>query len=1035
MYSDPPPLSPSAAPPSASAPRPHSLPVDFNAIPHALRQCHRWLLWRYVPSPDGTWQKAIFTARGNRTVPHDSSSGAPFDAVHDAYEYYLRRSKPFDGIAFALGDSFAAIELQNVFSSATACPELGRRGSASALKTEEPEQVSHETSGQVAAKPLGDAPSASPPLSPSASPLRAPHAWAAKLVTELATYTEISPDGLGLNLIVCGPFANHRAGPAVEPVAHPEGGTFAAWHQSRFVCVTGRRWPLHGQAGVEDGGPRFQQMTDQLRNGSDISCVLPGRPAPAVTGPAVINPPVSKPGDVPNSWINGKDPWEAHNKLPPELPKREPPSPALGERIRRSSDDRKNWMTYEEVIEQRARFRDLEQSLRQKRERNRSTDELIDLAQLEYRFGRTRSGQTFVVDRSGPNLAHLFRRSSEALRDTLARRARSKFGDTPAPSVIRAAAQWIYSQAAAAPPETLHLRLAPLPPHLREPLAAAPNADIVPLAAKDTVAVPAEIPVENQKHGRRNRRQKNLNRKERRRQAQILPFVPARSEDALASTHPKHETRNTKHEKPTPPPSDSIVLDLGREDGQSVLITAAGWQLVPRSPVPFRRTNITGEMPIPERGGRLDRLRSLINVSDQAWPLLRAWLIAAFFPSIAHPVLLLGGMQGAGKSTALRILSELIDPSPAPLRTEPKNFDHWALMAAAGWCIPLDNVSSIPVWLSDALCKAVTGDGFIRRRLYSDGDLTIIEFRRVVAMSSIDPGPLRGDLADRLLRVELDPIDDHRRLLETQLLESFERQKPQLLGALLDEVADVLRRLPEVRLDSLPRMADFAKILATVDGVALAIASPPPTEEREQETHNTSGPVSRSPLGGVPSSSPLHTKDEQPQAAERSVRGEAEGGSRFSRNPHSRSCEDGKDDKDDKDDKDGNSQTFFIDIAKDGNLTHASTALETYLAQNLRLAEEVVEGDALGPMIADLVKSHGVWQGTATELLSMVAQSSGESRVDRPKSASHLSRRLKRLAPALASIGIEVDFERKGGFHRDRQIRLHSRRPPPLDSN
>jgi hypothetical protein len=44
----------------------------------------------------------------------------------------------------------------------------------------------------------------------------------------------------------------------------------------------------------------------------------------------------------------------------------------------------------------------------------------------------------------------------------------------------------------------------------------------------------------------------------------------------------------------------------------------------------------------------------------------------------------------------------------------------------------------MPVWLSDAICRAVTGDADVRRRLDSDGDLAIFAFRHVVMLTGID---------------------------------------------------------------------------------------------------------------------------------------------------------------------------------------------------------------------------------------------------------------------------------------------------------
>src|SRR5262249_35833054 len=68
----------------------------------------------------------------------------------------------------------------------------------------------------------------------------------------------------------------------------------------------------------------------------------------------------------------------------------------------------------------------------------------------------------------------------------------------------------------------------------------------------------------------------------------------------------------------------------------------------------------------------------------------------------------------------------------------------------------------------------------------------------------------RGDLIDRCLFIHLSPIPEKSRRTEKEFWADFDREAPQLLGALLDAVAGGLRMLPQVKLSSLPRMADFA---------------------------------------------------------------------------------------------------------------------------------------------------------------------------------------------------------------------------------
>jgi hypothetical protein len=264
---------------------------------------------------------------------------------------------------------------------------------------------------------------------------------------------------------------------------------------------------------------------------------------------------------------------------------------------------------------------------------------------------------------------------------------------------------------------------------------------------------------------------------------------------------------------------DGIVLDLGDSTGRVVVIEPGGWRVEERSPVLFRRTELTGALPMPEKGGRLEHLADLLNVAPASWDLLRGWLVAALHPDIPHPALLLGGEQGTGKSTAERLLAGTLDPSPAQLRSSPRDIEQWSVAASASWVVPLDNVSTIQPWMSDALCRAVTGDGFLRRRLYADNALTVLAFKRVVILSAIDPGALRGDLADRLLLIDLERIPAKRRRLDTDLDAAFRAAHGAILGGLLDLLAEVLGVLPNIHLDELPRMADFAKVLAAVDEI------------------------------------------------------------------------------------------------------------------------------------------------------------------------------------------------------------------------
>ena len=267
------------------------------------------------------------------------------------------------------------------------------------------------------------------------------------------------------------------------------------------------------------------------------------------------------------------------------------------------------------------------------------------------------------------------------------------------------------------------------------------------------------------------------------------------------------------------PHDNDLWVDMGDLTGRAIRITPQGWSIEAQPPMLFRRTVLNGALPDPERGGSLDELWGLLNVTAPDRPLVTAWLIAALFHDIPHPVLCFFGEQGTGKTTAHKMLVTAIDPGPVPIRKPPRDSDSWVTAAAGSWFVGIDNLSDVQPWLSDSICRAVTGDGDVRRKLYTDGEHAVFAFRRCVCLNGIDLGASRGDLSERMLPITLDRISEKTRRSEDEIWSQWEQCHPRILGAILDLAVQVVAALPSVELVSMPRMADFAKILAVVDSV------------------------------------------------------------------------------------------------------------------------------------------------------------------------------------------------------------------------
>jgi hypothetical protein len=152
----------------------------------------------------------------------------------------------------------------------------------------------------------------------------------------------------------------------------------------------------------------------------------------------------------------------------------------------------------------------------------------------------------------------------------------------------------------------------------------------------------------------------------------------------------------------------------------------------------------------------------------------------------------------------------VIDPSVAPVRALPRDERELFIAASNGHVLAFDNLSGLPPWLSDTLCRLASGSAFSTRRLFTDQDEILFTAARPVILNGIEDIITRPDLADRAILLTLAPIPERQRRPEHALWREFELARPHILGAILDAAARGLRMLPHVRLKRLPRMADFA---------------------------------------------------------------------------------------------------------------------------------------------------------------------------------------------------------------------------------
>src|SRR5262249_49187560 len=154
-------------------------------------------------------------------------------------------------------------------------------------------------------------------------------------------------------------------------------------------------------------------------------------------------------------------------------------------------------------------------------------------------------------------------------------------------------------------------------------------------------------------------------------------------------------------------------------------------------PVAFIRSGAMRPLPVPVRPGELDPLWRLLNVREDQRTLVVGTLVNGFHPHGPYFVTNYQGEQGTAKSCAARIHRQLIDPAEPILRSAPKDERDLIINAANNWAVALDNLCSLPPWLSDGLCRLSTGGGISTRQLYTDGEEFALSAKRPVILNGI----------------------------------------------------------------------------------------------------------------------------------------------------------------------------------------------------------------------------------------------------------------------------------------------------------
>jgi len=252
---------------------------------------------------------------------------------------------------------------------------------------------------------------------------------------------------------------------------------------------------------------------------------------------------------------------------------------------------------------------------------------------------------------------------------------------------------------------------------------------------------------------------------------------------------------------------------LADKESRVVAITSEGCKITQKAAILFEKSGGMKAQVEPDfKNGNLLLLKKHIRLRRSSdWILLLVYLVACLIADIPHPVLIIAGEKGAAKSTMLRMLKAIIDPSNRDLLVMPNAISDLALTLSKNFMACFDNMTTITSEKSDLLCMASTGGSITKRKLFTDDDEVCMSFKHCVAMNGINIVASKPDLLDRSIIIELERIAEGERKEESTLWEEFRNDLPRILGGAMNALSQAMTIYPTVKLERLFRLADFTR--------------------------------------------------------------------------------------------------------------------------------------------------------------------------------------------------------------------------------
>ena len=264
---------------------------------------------------------------------------------------------------------------------------------------------------------------------------------------------------------------------------------------------------------------------------------------------------------------------------------------------------------------------------------------------------------------------------------------------------------------------------------------------------------------------------------------------------------------------------DEIWYDLATSDWKAIKITEDNISTISldeNSPF-FSRSQSMQNQTMPKKGDdlALDKLAELLRIIPKDRLVFKVHLVALFLEAYPIPMMVFDGTTGTLKTTATASIKAIVDPNGISkednVSAMSEKQDDLIIQLFNRYLSSFDNVSRIDGKTSDVLCRAITGSSNPKRKLYTDKDESILNFKSKIVLNGVVPSLEHTDLQTRLIKYERISVDEIERLTEKEFNQKFLELLPYVLGKIFITLSKSLKEYPllEKKIKPKTRMSDF----------------------------------------------------------------------------------------------------------------------------------------------------------------------------------------------------------------------------------